>query len=117
MRNRLGSRDRAQIQNRRAAWYEHQVGYSCGSERRGFSVRSSVDEAQDGTVLPCGREDLREPRGLGGDDDWGFGLARVGPSSGASLGVEVNDERCVPGKLGGHGQVERQGRFAHATFL
>ena len=48
---------------------------------------------------------------------WDILWPRASQGGGASLGVEVNDERCVPGKLGGHGQVERQGRFAHATFL
>ena len=117
MSDGLGGRDRAQIQNRRTAWHKHQVGRPCGSERWRFSVRGSVDEAQGGIVIPCGREDLREPRGLSGNDDRGFCLARVGPGGGAGLGVKVHDERRVPGELGGHGQVERQGRFPHAALL
>ena len=79
-------------------------------------MRSSVDETQGGIVVPCGREDLREPRGLGGKDDRGICLTRVGPGGGASLGVKVHNERRVPGELGGNGQVERQGRFPTPPF-
>ena len=75
-------------------------------------MRSSVDETQGGIVVPCGREDLREPRGLGGKDDRGICLTRVGPGGGASLGVKVHNERRVPVELGGNGQVERQGTFS-----
>ena len=80
-------------------------------------MRSGIDEAKGSTVLPGGREYLGEPGGLGGYDDRGLSFARVTPGGGARLGVEVHDERCVPGELSGHGQVEREGRFAHAAFL
>ena len=53
---------------------------------------------------------------LGGKDDRGIRLTRVGPGGGASLGVKVHNERRVPGELGDNGQ-ERQGRFPHAAFL
>ena len=32
-------------------------------------------------------------------------------------GSKVHDKRCVPGKLGGHGQVERQGRLPTPPFF
>ena len=49
---------------------------------------------------------------LGGKDDRGICLTRVGPGGGASLGVKVHNERRVPGELGDNGQVAAPGTFS-----
>ena len=79
---------------------------------------SSVDKAQGGIVVPRGGEDLSEPPRLGRTGTTGASASRESAQAAAlACGSRSHNECRVPGELGGHGQVECQGRFPHAALL
>ena len=58
-------RDRLQVENRRAARHQHEVGRLRRLEGRAFGARRRVDDHQLSPGLGGGREHLRQPRRLG----------------------------------------------------
>ena len=112
-----GGADGLEVEQVGTAGDEDEVGGAGGGEGGALGVGRGVETAKVGALLFGLFEDDREAIGLGGLDDGSLVLAEILPGGGAGLGIEVDEDAGLAGTLGGDGEMEREGGFAHAPLL
>ena len=109
--------DGPQVEDRRPARDQDEVGGPGRGQGRILGVRGRVDEGQCRPRLAGRVQDLVEAGRLGGSHGGLVLGPMIAPAGGAGLRVEVDDGRRTPRLLGGDGEMEGQRRLAGPALL
>ena len=109
--------DGPQVEDRRAARDQDEVGRPGGGQRGALGVGGRVDDGERRSRLAGGIQHLGEAGRLGGDHGGLCPPRVVPPAGGAGLRVEVDDRPPAFRLLGGDGEMDGQRRLAGPALL
>ena len=106
-----------EVEGRRPARHQNEVGDFGGVESVRVGVRRRVDKDEVGSVLAGSVRHEGQAGGVSAGDLRGLALAAVSPSRGGCLRIDVDDSRRITRRSRPGREVNRDCRFSHAALL